>query len=429
MLLLSQIKGKRVVDAGNQRVGRVQDVIAAGDEPFPHVTGLVLGRRGRRFLVDWEEVESLAPVIRLKRVWSDADATPPAETALHLARDVMDQQIFDTRQIKLVRVNDVTLVPGDGTLLVAGVDASLRGLLRRVRLERVGAAVARALRRRLPRHLIGWNQVEVLQTEQGGVVKLKVPLERLKRLHPRDLAALVNQMDPAERAEVFQSLDVETAAEALPEVEPEVQVSIIASLEDEHAADILSEMEPDEAADLLGDLPAELSEDLLEKMDETEAGEVKELLGYADDTAGGIMTNWFAAVPVTLTAREVIHSLRVQGPIDHGMYYVYVLNEREQLLGVFTLGTLITALPEAEVAQFMQADPIRVRADASVAEVAQVLARYNLLAVPVTAHDDVLLGIATIDDVIDLVLPAEAKQSLPRIFGSSTGAVRARAEK
>jgi Mg2+ transporter MgtE len=204
---------------------------------------------------------------------------------------------------------------------------------------------------------------------------------------------------------VFETLDTETAADTLQEFDTELQVEVLESLDDERAADIIEAMEPDEAADLLAEMPEERASVLLDLMDREDAEEVRTLLAYDEDTAGGLMTTEYVAIPATLTAEETINWLRELAPKAETIYYIYVTDEEEHLLGVLSLRDLIVAKPQMRVTDFMHDGPVSVTADTSHQEAAFTLAKYNLLAVPVVDEEKRLLGIVTVDDAIDLVLP------------------------
>jgi magnesium transporter len=247
-------------------------------------------------------------------------------------------------------------------------------------------------------------------------VKLTVPRTDLSLLHPADIADIAHELTPEERAAVFEALEDEVAADAVEEMHPSFQASLIQELPDEKARDLLSNMDPDDAADLLADLPPERAERLIAMMAADEAEDMRELLAYPEHSAGGIMTTEFAFVGPELTAGQAIERLREQEPEVETVYYVYVVDKTEHLLGVFSLRDLITVPPERRVREFMNANPVSVPPTASEEEVTGAIAKYNLLALPVVDDDGVLHGIITVDDAIDLVLPLAWKKRLPRIF-------------
>ena len=207
-------------------------------------------------------------------------------------------------------------------------------------------------------------------------------------------------------------------------MEPETQVDILEDLEPGRAADILEEMEPDEAADLVADLSDESREEILGLMEKDEAEEVQELMTYAEDTAGGIMTTEFVAVPANLTAAQTIDRLRELEPDAETIYYVYVTDADDRLVGVLSLRDLIVAKPETVISTFMYDEPVAVGTDASQEEVTEVVARYNLLAVPVVDAEGRLEGIVTVDDAMDTLLPQPSKRRIPRLFSRSGTAER-----
>jgi Mg2+ transporter MgtE len=255
-------------------------------------------------------------------------------------------------------------------------------------------------------HFIKWDDVASLPTHNAGEpIRLKFSHDKLAQLHPADIGQILNQMDPADRNEILQGLDVETAAEALAEAEDDVQVKALQTLDEERAADILEEMPADEAADVLGDLDAARRKELLGHMEDEERCDVEELLEYRDETAGGMMTNEFVAITQDLTAAETIATIRRLSPDAETIYYIYVTDPDEHLTGVISLRDLIVAEPETLVSQFMIRKTVSVRVDAHLQEVAHQFERYKLLALPVIDKEDKLVGIITVDDTLEQILP------------------------
>ncbi len=263
--------------------------------------------------------------------------------------------------------------------------------------------------------VIAWHDVETF--ERGvGRLKLKISAERLSSLHPTDIARIVNELDPAQRADIIETLDIETAAEVLSEADPEVQASIVENLEEELAADILEEMEPDEAADVLGDVSAVKREEILDEMEPEEAEDVKELLEYEDNTAGGLMTTEYVAISKDLTASETIDKLREMAPDAELVYYVYVVDSSEHLVGVISLRDLIIAPPDKKVEEFMTSKVIHVHLDANIEEIVQTFHDYNLLALPVVNEENKLQGIITVDDALEEILPEDWRRRVPKLW-------------
>ena len=396
MQFLTQILHRKLIDSVGETVGKVRDVLVAPHESLPPVVAIAVVSHGNEILVPWsqvrEEVDRLSLPIRTAHI----PGYQPPEGSIWLRKDVLDRQIVDIHDYKLVRVNDVRFVEAPGEVRLLGVDASTRGLLRELGLD----WVAKIFKKRLTERIIAWNDVETLETSDGPI-KLKTSLGKLSKLHPSDIADIIEQMNPIQRADLIGSLDVHTAADVLPEASPEIQAEIIADMDTERASDILEEMDPDEAADILGDISEERSEQILREMQPDEAEDVRELLSYEDETAGGLMTTDYLAIPDSMTAQGTIDYLRQLSPDAETIYYLYVVTESEKLVGVISLRDLIIAPPDRPVSEFMVQRLIKVEPDASQREVAEIFQKYNLLALPVVDESGELLGIITIDDTIE----------------------------
>jgi Mg/Co/Ni transporter MgtE len=250
-------------------------------------------------------------------------------------------------------------------------------------------------------------------------VQLKSSSDKLARLHPVEIARLAESLSYHQGAEIIEGLDDETAAETLEEMPAQHQARIIGDMDEERAADILEWMSPDEAADVLGDLPEEKAEDLLNRMEGEEQADVAELLPYEDDTAGGLMTTEFVTLPRSLTVGEALARLREMAETPNMIYYLYVV-EREgswKLSGVIALRSLILADQNVSLEDVMRYDFQKAHPDDSAHTIAQKIAEYNLLALPVVDDEEDILGIITVDDAMEILLPKGWRQRLPRLFG------------
>src|SRR5512132_1970919 len=404
MPYLSEIQHRRVIEPNGNEVGTLKDLAVVPQGQFPSIQWAILGTTGGERVVKWSDMAQEIGHLRLR---TRLEATPPASLppeAMRLSRDLLDKQIVDTHGAKVVRVNDLQLSEVDGQLRLVGADVGLRGLLRRIGAEAFAERFAGMAGRKLPRGIIPWHLVEPLEAPDAAV-RVTVPRTKLALLHPADIADIVEEMAADERRQVFEQLDVETAAEALSEVEPEMQASIVSDLDEERAADILEEMAPDEAADLLQDLPEERREELVDLMQKEEAADVEELLTYPEDAAGGIMTTDLIALPAELTAGAAIDRLRELQPEPELTYYLYVIDGQGRLDGVISLRNLVVAKPETPISEVMDRNVMKVDATSPKEEAASLIAKYNLLALPVVDARRKLLGTVTIDDVVDIMLP------------------------
>jgi len=413
MLYLSQVLGRPIRDLEGERVATIKDVIVrlgAGDHP--PVTGLVARYRRRDFFLPrWRITMLNQQGVRLNSDILDLRPFVRRESEVLLARDVLDKQLIDVDGKRVVRVNDVQIIEAAGDWRVTGADVSLQGLWRRL-------APAGFVGSKKPVEVLDWADVGYLATD-AATVQLKSSSDKLARLHPVEIARLAEALSYHHGSEVVESLDDETAAETLEEMPAESQARILSDMDQERAADILEWMSPDEAADVLGDLPEDKAEELLGLMEHDEQADVVELLPYEDDTAGGLMTTEFVTLPRALTVGEALARLREMAETPNMIYYLYVVEKEEswKLLGVIALRSLILADPSMPLegvmrTEFQQADP-----EEPAKEVAQRIAEYNLLALPVIDDSGDILGIITVDDAMEILLPKDWRQRLPRLFG------------
>jgi CBS domain-containing protein len=404
MLYLSTYLGRPVFDAANRPVGKVLDLVARLDGEFPLVIGLRVKTGFRsRVDVDWADVRAfeISQVILAREV-DDLRPYALGERDVLLARNVMDKQIVDLEDRRLIRVQDVQLSRTGTRLRVIGVDVSTSALLRRLRFGKVADRVAR----RYPPDSVAWSDVD-LGSWKDPNVRLRVSRSGVRRLHPADLAEIAAELPPAEGVELLETLEEEVAADTLEEMDPEDQIRMLEALGPERAARLLERMSPDDAADLIQDLDREDAEALLSGMDRDEAAEILKLLRYEEESAGGLMTTEFVTVEPEETCQGVIDALRHRVPDEEHAYHVFVTDEETKLVGEISLYELVVAPGDAPVGTVMHDDPISVRVDEDKDEVVEAIMKYNLLAVPVVDAEEHLVGIVTVDDVIDLVRPQE----------------------
>jgi CBS domain-containing protein len=412
MLYLSQVLGRPIRDLEGERVATIKDVIVRlGEEDHPPVTGLVARYRRRDFFVPrWRVTEFSERGGRLNSDILDLRPFARRENEVLLARDVLDKQLIDVDGKRVVRVNDVQLIDAANEWRVTGADVSLQGLWRRLTPHNfVGT--------NRPVEVIDWADVGYLATD-AATVQLKSSRDKLARLHPVEIARLAEALSYHHGSEIVESLDDETAAETLEEMHADRQAQIIGDMDEERAADILEWMSPDEAADVLGDLPEDKAEDLLNLMEDEEQADVAELLPYEDDTAGGLMTTEFVTLTPELTVGDALARLRDMAETPNMIYYLYVVENLDswRLEGVIALRSLILADPGVSLADVMRNEFQSAHPDDSAKDVAHKIAEYNLLALPVVDESGDILGIVTVDDAMEILLPKGWRQRLPRLF-------------
>ena len=419
-LSFTQLRHRPVHDSEGIQIGRLEDLFVLPLGTRPQVTKFSLRRPDRdEWILPWTNVaevpETTDRPIRLRCPLADLSPVALRAEEVPLGKTVLDKKVVDTARKKVVRVNDIELAESEGGLQVTGVEGGLRGILRHLRSEGFAERLAAVLGKSLPHDVVPWEVLDPIETELSRAKRHAV-YTKLAKLHPADIADIMEELTPGERASVLATLDEATAAEAITEAQPEVQASMVQMMEPEQAADILEEMEPDEAADILSDLSDAKAEELLETMEPADAQEVEELLEHDEDTAGGLMTTEHVAFSPTLTAGEAITRIREEAKDAETIYYLYVTDPQERLLGVFSLRELILADPGHRLEQIMHADVVSVRPDTALREVAELQTKYNLLALPVVGGEGEILGIITVDDVLNLILPMIWKKRAVRKF-------------
>jgi magnesium transporter len=422
---VSELIGRPVMverDGERTTVGKIADfVVEHPEDTFPRIDAIIVKTRYGELAAPIAEVATL-DTGGLVLTAPPKIVRPPDDEALYLVEDLFDKQIVDVDGRKVVRINDIEVARTGGALRVVAADVGVGGLLRRL-----GAAkLIPGLVDRIPRSLIAWDNVAPLHDLSPKQIRLSVSEHRLARLHPSELADIISELSSQDAARVVGSLDDERAADALEHLDADVQRSIIDDLGTERAADIIEEMDSDDAADLLGDLPEERQEELLREMDAETADDLRELVAYDEDTAGGLMTTDYCWIYPHRTVSATIAKIREIAPETEFIYYLYVTDQSEKLMGVLSLRTLLLSAPGATIHSIMDADLITVRPDTSAEDVTATIARYDLLACPVTDESGKMLGIVTVDDAIDAIIPERLKKQLPRF---TKRAQRRRAEK
>lgn len=409
-LFVSEVLRQPVLDPRGEELGRLRDLIIVKAEPLPKVSAIIIERKKRPYLIDWSSLELFNKRIITARILSSElrpyDMTYPDLLAV---RDLLDKQIVDVNGVKVVRVNDIKLEGYESEALLTAVDVGIRGILRRLGFERRGEDLMSIFKVRIPQNLISWNYIQPLQPKLTALT-LTVPRQMLSELHPADIAELVSQVPHQEGVAFLKNLDVDVAADTISELDPDAQVEIIKDMDTERASDIIEMMSPDVAADVLSELPADKAREILEKIEKEEAEDIQELLGHEEDTAGGLMTNEFIAYPPEMTVQDVLSRFREDASEIETVYYIYVTDSSERLLGVLSLRELLIARPDERLSEIMVTKLKTVTPDVDEKVVAEVFTKYNLVALPVVDTGGALLGIVTVDDVLERIFPVPSKR-------------------
>jgi len=424
MTSVSALMGVAVADSNGRAVGHVREFAVCPPEDTNHVRGLVLkpagGKPGSMAMAAIADLEVSAEGSLRMRGDAKPAPLPKSDDYLMLERDLLDQQIIDVHGHKVVRVNDVELVwealgasdengadcspreLGDGctlSLRIAEVEVGTRGAVRRLLKGLPGSTVDRVAAR-FGTKVIPWEFVDLIDRDPARRVRLKIEQDRLAKMHPSDLADILEELAPAERQALFTSLDEGTAAEALEEVEPKLQQALTESLDSEHVAGIVEEMDPAAAADFLAELPEERSEAILEEMDPEERQDVEDLLEFSGDSAAGEMTRDYISLGQDATADAAIVALQdFEGDLET-LTHIFLVDQEEVLQGVVPLVKVLLAKPATPLAELKDDHIVSCDIHASAKKVAEVFDKYNLRALPVLDNEKKLVGVIYAEQVI-----------------------------
>ncbi|NLI77734.1 MAG: CBS domain-containing protein [Candidatus Riflebacteria bacterium] len=409
---LADLIGTTVTDASGATVGRVVDFTFLVGGKFPKINQAVVQAAGRaeKHVVPRERFQTFgtdgyvlaAPLREMPRLLDCPEQ--------FLARSIWDKQIIDTSDIRVVRVNDLEIAEVRGDWYLIAIDVGVQGLLRRLGFDRWICPLFERLRWPVRHEVIAWDLVQSFPTGFSPL-KLAVPSNKVKDMHPADLADILEDLSVQEGISLIQTLDDETAAETLAEADAETQAQIISSLPPHEASDILEEMEPDEAVDILQDLDDRKAAEILSHMEPSEASDVRELLKHDENTAGGLMSTGYATIYEEFTVADAFKHLRLVAVDLEIIYYLYVIDHNNRLKGVVSIRDLLVADPTTPISGIMDKDLVFVSPETPQEEVASLISKYNLMGLPVLNSEGVMLGVVTIDDVMELLL-----ENMPRMW-------------
>ncbi len=408
-LYLSRVLSKPIVDTEGEQIARIEDIVVRfGVDPMPPVSGLV-ARQGRRdFYVDWEQVAELSGTgAQLATFKVDLRPFSRQDGEALLRRDILDKQLIDVDGRRVVRANDLLLARTGTDVRLVGVDVSIQGIWRRLAPQRFTSEAT-------GRRLIEWADVESFATDVP-MVRLRTSHERVARLHPVEIAQLLDDLSPIHSREILESLDDETAADAVQELDPDDAADLLEGIDPERAADILDDMAPDDAADVLAEMGLADSEELLSLMEPDESEDVRELLilakRHSGDVAASLMTTDIVTLDPTLTTGQVLETLRQLPDPPDPLFHLYLVEndladaDRQHIVGVVSLRNLVLSDPETLLSDQADRTVPTVTLDTPSREVAQIMSEYNLATIPVVDEDGCILGAVHVDDAMDILLP------------------------
>ena len=412
LVYLTELTGLRLEGPNGARIGRIREAALSPREHPRRVSRYLFGDGKTRFQIRHDQIRE----ITLDRIILSDDRFIPYysdESHLLLDRDLLDQQIVDVNGRKVVRVNDVALrierTNAHDELWVHEVGVGIQSAFRRLTEGLLPHRVIRKLQTRIKQNAIPWEYCNIVEPDAQRRLKLRISHDRIGQLHPADVADIIEDLGPAEREALFETLDEHVAAQALEEIDPKLQVGILHSLEKERVAEILEEMEPDAAADLLNSLEEDESDEILEEMEDEPAADVEELLEYSEDTAGGMMTNYFLALPQDATVEAAVSAMKENDYLAKSLTHVFLVDDLERLVAGVPIGRLFLAEPGQPLRPLAFRETPRVDLEAERERVIEVFDKYNCYTLPVTDELGALKGVITADDVIAVLKPSRSR--------------------
>ncbi len=410
MIYFTEIDGAPVFDSFSEYIGKVEEICIDPKDVRHRVAFYIArGSDGKLVSIPHDQIQSVSvksihtsiPIINIPPYI-------PNEEWIRVKNDLLDQQIIDVTDRKVVRVNDVDFdvkpTGGYTQLLVVAVNVGLAAAARRLLKGLLAKHLIRRVEKVLPKKVIPWDFVNLIEADPARRLKLRISYDRLARMHPADLGEILEHLSAQDQTAVLTSINEGVAAEALSEIPTSMQANIVKGMEPDMAADLIEEMPPDEAADLLQELPKETSDQLLAGMEQEEAEDVQGLLQFEEETAGALMTTDFISLLKNKTAGDAIAALSsFEGSLDN-LHILYLVDSEEKLVGAVSLGQVMASSKSEPLQGLTQEPLIFIKAQKSHGQVIELFKKYNLVSLPIVDEETRLIGEVTSDDVIDLII-------------------------
>jgi len=404
----SRLLGCDIFDARENILGSISDVWVQAaphneeEAARPKIAGIIIKTGGEKRHVQFTELQIVKFGTKYKvQCQSLHDVQPELfSDGMLLKANILDKQIVDITGRKLVRVNDIRMVAISNGAYAIAVDVGMEGLLRRIGIENSVKFIVKLFRGRVSSKYILWDDIEAVDFSNLNI-KLSKTQSRLHTLHPSDVADIIEELGKSSKTTVFSSLDLEKAADVLEELEDHEQVHIIENLSVEKAADVLEKMPANEAADIIDRLEDRRAEALLEEMEKETSDEVRELLEYPNTEIGSIMSTDVLSFNQNSAVKDVLMQIRQQKPDMELLYNFFIVDSKERLVATVSLRDLLISEPDTLLKQIMKKKPISVYDEDPLDSLAEIVSKYNLLAVPVIYEDEVLAGMVVVDDILE----------------------------
>ncbi len=412
---LSNILGKYVYDEMNYCIGKLEDIYVTTEYGYPRAIGYKIknGREIENFEFRTIDVfkDNGKYTIRVVQV---KDIIPRKYSYL-LSKNLLDKDIVDVDGKKIVRVADLRMIKSGGYITVIGVEAGPLAIARKMGIEGIAEKICKMMNKNPKRNTLSWESVQSLEMVASSL-KLTTPYNKLSKLHPADIAEIIEDLSPEDRVKVIDGLDIDLASDTLEELENDISQEILRDLSEGKAKELLDLMPNDEIANMLDDMDEEATNKVLVNLDDDDENEIRDLMKYEDEVVGNIMNTDYISFNIDITANETINILRELKPEKEILHYIYIVDGYERLLGIISLRDLIMANPDSKLKSIMDTQIFKV-SDSDEIEMAIAMAvKYDLYSVPVVDEDEKLCGIVVMGDIIDQVLSPSWKRRIKKII-------------
>ncbi|MCB2292887.1 CBS domain-containing protein [Clostridium algoriphilum] len=412
---LSQILNQKVFDEFDDDIGKIFDIYVSTDQGYPRVIGYKIKKASEIFNYEFRSIEICIEDKKVRvRVRGVKDIIPRKFSYL-LSKHLLNKQIVDVNGKKVVKVNDLTMNKVAGEIRVVAVESGIVAVARKYKLDGIIRALYNILGRKPRDNSITWESVQSLEMVDHSL-KLTKPYGKLTKLHPADLADILEGLDTEARNKIFESLDKDLAAHTLEELQPEIQADILSTINNITAQEILDEMPNDEIADILDEMKEADVEKILINFKKDDEEEIRNLMDYEEEVVGSIMNKDFISFKLNITASQTIEILRELQPEDEVIHYIYIVDEYEKLQGVISLRNLVLASPEQKLKDIIDDTVIKIKDSQDIEEAVELALKYDLISLPVIDIEDKLCGIVIMNDIIEELLSPRWKRKLKKII-------------
>ncbi|AYD41238.1 CBS domain-containing protein [Clostridium fermenticellae] len=411
---LSRVLYRKIYDEFNEYIGKLCDIYVTTEDGYPRAIAYQVKRGGEIINCEFKNITFYSEDDKISiRVEGGREIILQKYSYL-LSKHLLDRQIVDINGKKLVRVNDLRIAQMAGEYRVVAVDTGVLALGRRLGIEGMVKNLYKIFGKIPSDSLIIWDNVESLEMVNNNL-KLTVPYQKLSKLHPADLADILEDMDINYRKKVIESLDQNLAADILEEIEPDIQADILENMNQTKREEILREMPNDEIADILDEVDADTMEKILINMKKENADQVRTLMNYANETVGSIMNQDFISFNISISIGEMVDILKETNPDDEVIHYIYITDDQQKLKGVVSLKDILLSDSETKLKNIMIDDPVKITDNEDVDEAIELCSKYNLLSIPVIDEKGKLCGIVILNDLVEDILIPMWKKRVKRV--------------